>query len=159
MRLNGTSDVAWEKKSGFRDLFERFADVQFYDYTKVASRVVRDGRQVPLPKNYHLTFSLSESNAREAEQVIRSTNVNVAVVFDVRLGRGEREPDPMPKTWGGRRVIDGDLHDLRFRDPPGVIVGLRAKGHLRATQREEGSPADRFVQRIDQPLVQLRRRG
>ena len=26
------------------------------------------------------------------------------------------------------RVIDGDKHDLRFKDPKGVIVGLVAKG-------------------------------
>ena len=27
-----------------------------------------------------------------------------------------------------RRVIDGDKHDLRFKDPRGVVVGLVAKG-------------------------------
>ena len=27
-----------------------------------------------------------------------------------------------------RKVIDGDKHDLRFKDPNGVIVGLVAKG-------------------------------
>ena len=27
-----------------------------------------------------------------------------------------------------RPVIDGDAHDLRFKDPKGVIVGLVAKG-------------------------------
>jgi len=27
-----------------------------------------------------------------------------------------------------RKVINGDKHDLRYRDPSGVIVGLIAKG-------------------------------
>jgi hypothetical protein len=27
-----------------------------------------------------------------------------------------------------RKVIDGDAHDLRFKDPRGVVVGLVAKG-------------------------------
>ena len=43
---------------------------------------------------------------------------NVAVVFK----------DQLPKTWMSRKVIDVDLHDLRFKDPSGVIVGLVAKG-------------------------------
>jgi hypothetical protein len=45
----------------------------------------------------------------------------VAVVFQDRL----------PKQWLGKRVIDGDQHDLRFRDPRGVVVGLVAKGQGR----------------------------
>ena len=28
-------------------------------------------------------------------------------------------------------MIDGDLSDLRFKDPKGVIVGLRAKGRAK----------------------------
>jgi hypothetical protein len=32
------------------------------------------------------------------------------------------------KKWLSRKVIDGDKHDLRFKDPSGVIVGLVAKG-------------------------------
>jgi hypothetical protein len=36
--------------------------------------------------------------------------------------------DKLPKKWMSRRVIDGDKHDLRFKDPKGVIVGLVAKG-------------------------------
>ena len=43
---------------------------------------------------------------------------NVAVVFK----------DKLPKTWMDRKVIDGDAHDLRFKDPRGVVVGLVAKG-------------------------------
>jgi hypothetical protein len=34
----------------------------------------------------------------------------------------------LPRAYKGIQVIDGDLHDLRFLDEKGVIVGLRAKG-------------------------------
>ena len=33
-RLNGTSDITWEK----HDVIQRFPDVQFYDYTKILGR-------------------------------------------------------------------------------------------------------------------------
>lgn len=46
----------------------------------------------------------------------------MAVVFSTRKG------EPLPETWHGFRVIDGDESDLRFTDPAGVVVGLRAKG-------------------------------
>jgi hypothetical protein len=34
----------------------------------------------------------------------------------------------LPETYLGLPVIDGDQSDLRFLDPQGVIVGLKAKG-------------------------------
>ena len=34
----------------------------------------------------------------------------------------------LPEKWLGRKVIDGDKHDLRHLDPKKIIVGLRAKG-------------------------------
>jgi len=34
----------------------------------------------------------------------------------------------MPAEFMGRPVIDGDVTDLRFKDPKGVIVGLHTKG-------------------------------
>jgi hypothetical protein len=123
VRLNLTSDVMWEKECPA--LFEQFGEVQFYDFTKHARRVLRwcEGQ---LPSNYHLTFSRSESNHDDTLAVLRAGG-NVAVVF-------RRE---LPARWEGFEVIDGDLHDLRFLDPAGtvgVVVGLRAKGTARADQ-------------------------
>lgn len=43
-------------------------------------------------------------------------------MFAVRKGR------PLPATYNGIPVIDGDVSDFRPVDPSGVIVGLRAKG-------------------------------
>jgi hypothetical protein len=60
VRLNGTSDLPWERLRGTdgRTLLERHATVQFYDYTKSPARMAAyaAGR---LPANYHLTFSRS----------------------------------------------------------------------------------------------------
>lgn len=114
VRLNGTSDIRWETvkfgKNGYT-IFDRFPSIQFYDYTKIANR--RN-----LPKNYHLTFSLAESNDEQAQQALVN-GMNVAVVF--------RTPN-FPTTFMNKTVVNGDETDLRFLDPTGVIVGLKAKG-------------------------------
>lgn len=114
VRVNGTSDLP----SLAMGLATRFPGVQFYDYTKLPRAW---GRHTA---NYHLTFSRSESNAADVRSAL-AHGLNVAVVFSTRRGR------PLPVTWHGRRVIDGDKHDLRFLDPKGVVVGLRAKGRAR----------------------------
>lgn len=147
LRLNGTSDIDWERRAGFQFLFEMFPDVTFYDYTKVANRIVREGKAVSIPKNYHLTFSRSESNQADVEAVVKHSDVNVAVVFETKPSIGGRPAEDLPSEYLGRKVIDGDKHDLRFLDPAGVIVGLRAKGGLRTQMRKPGSPASLFVVR------------
>lgn len=113
LRLNGTSDLQWEvyKMKDGKTIFELFPQVIFYDYTKIANRNPR-----PFP-NYSLTFSAADNN--DADVLRASTKqMNIAVVF-----RNE-----LPDTWAGLQVIDGDTDDLRFLDPQGVIIGLRAKG-------------------------------
>ena len=111
VRLNGTSDIAWErlKMPDGRTIIDRYPAAQFYDYTK------RPGRTTP--PNYHLTFSLSEINRATAAAELAGGR-NVAVVF-----RGA-----LPDRCMGAPVIDGDTSDLRYLDPSPVIVGLRAKG-------------------------------
>jgi hypothetical protein len=121
-RLNGTSDLGWESYG----VMQAHSDVQFYDYTKSAPRMRRflAGK---MPANYHLTFSRSGTNDSDCADVLQHGG-NVAVVFDTPKGQ------PLPTRWhipGVARfypVIDGDQTDLRFLDPRGVIVGLRAKG-------------------------------
>jgi len=115
IRLNGTSDLPFEryKVRDNKNLMELFNDVPFYDYTKIKNRLN------DLPKNYHLTFSKSESNDNEIKELLK-TNVNIAVVFN-----------KLPLTFLGREVVNGDKNDLRFLDKKGVIVGLVAKGKAR----------------------------
>jgi len=112
IRLNGTSDIRYEKikvRDG-KNIFELFPDVQFYDYTKNWKRF-----ESPLPKNYHLTFSRSEENEEIALNLLKQ-GFNVAMVFD-----------NLPKRYKGYKVIKGDETDLRFKDGKGVIVGLKYK--------------------------------
>lgn len=123
VRLNGTSDIAWEKMAvvrggkAFRNLMEAFPNIMFYDYTKILGRKYA----LTLP-NYHLTFSLSENNDVEALQALEE-GYNVAVVMNLKKGQDK------PETWGGFPVIDGDETDIRFRDAKGGhIVALTAKG-------------------------------
>jgi len=95
---------------------EQFPEIQFYDYTKIVKRAY-----AKLPDNYHLTLSYSEADMEYADsvyQAVLDTGINMAVVFR----------DKLPKTFRGLRVIDGDKDDLRFLDPKGVVVGLKAKG-------------------------------
>lgn len=124
VRLNGTSDIAWESQPamGKANLMEAFPAIQFYDYTAVPSRAEAWG-QGKLPANYHVTFSRKENNQPAVEKVLQAGG-NVSVVF-----AGE-----LPETWQGKPVINGDESDLRFTDPKGVIVGLKAKGKGRKDQ-------------------------
>jgi hypothetical protein len=126
IRLNGTSDIAWEKircvRDGvpFRNVMLAFPDVQFYDYTKIRGRK----SAIALP-NYHLTFSLAEDNDSDAFNAI-TEGYNVSVVMNLR------KKDAKPSTWSGYPVVDGDVSDVRFGDPDGgYIVALTAKGKAR----------------------------
>ena len=60
-RLNLTSDLPWEniRCNDGMNIFEKFPHVQFYDYTKGFMEKYLNGE---MPRNYHLTFSRSESN-------------------------------------------------------------------------------------------------
>lgn len=114
IRLNGTSDIMFEIYDVYngKTIFEAFPNVIFYDYTKIAKR-----NPTPFP-NYSLTFSAADGNDANVKTAIKK-GMNVAVVF---------AGDTLPAVWQGKPVIDGDIDDLRFLDPRGVIVGLRAKG-------------------------------
>ena len=120
-RLNGTSDLAFEKfevvRNGqlFRNVFAAFPEIQFYDYTKIL------GRKVAHIANYHLTFSAADGNDADVAKAL-AMGMNVATVF------GIKKTEPMPETYNGVAVFNGDDSDLRFLDPKGVVVGLYAKG-------------------------------
>lgn len=120
-RLNGTSDLAWEKypvvRNGveYANIFLAFSEVQFYDYTKIF------GRKVRAYTNYNLTFSAADGNDSDVVRAV-DAGMNVAVVFGVPKSK------PLPTAYAGRSVFNGDDSDLRFLDPKGVVVGLYAKG-------------------------------
>jgi hypothetical protein len=108
-------------------VFTDFPGVQFYDYTKHFNRMdsYLAGR---LPTNYHLTFSWSGTNENECRYVLEHGG-NVAVPFRVSYRGNNRKP--LPATFLGSTVFDGDVTDLRFLDPTPTVVGLRAKGRAK----------------------------
>ena len=109
-RLNGTSDLSWEKYDAGQGLniFEQFPYVQFYDYTKVL------GRKVKHLTNYHLTFSKADGNDSDvAEALLQGMSV-VAVYDEIPAG-----------------TPSADETDLRFLDPKGIMLGLKAKGRAK----------------------------
>jgi hypothetical protein len=114
VRLNGATDVAWERLAP--SVFADNADLQFVDYTKSVKRALEHARG-QLPANYHLTFSRSETNEADCRRVLEAGG-NVAVVF-----AGE-----FPEHYLGFPVINGDAHDLRHLDGRGVVVALSPKG-------------------------------
>jgi hypothetical protein len=124
-RLNGTSDIPWHRVpvEGAPSVMEKFTGQPFYDYTKVAKRCLKE----PLPANYDLTFSLSESNESEARAVLAHGG-RVAVVFrnSAAVSAAVRE------TFFDAPVVVGDDDDLRFLDPAGSVVALYVKGRRAA---------------------------
>jgi hypothetical protein len=120
IRLNGTSDLdffAIVKNRIGKDLLA-LENLVFYDYTKLIGKVLKYQDAIKAGK-YYLTFSRSENNWAECLQAL-ALNVNVAVVFDKKK--------PLPETFEGFQVINGDLSDIEMLSNAGKILGLKAKG-------------------------------
>jgi hypothetical protein len=125
IRLNNTSDLSPElfTRNG-KNILEMYPDIQFYEYTKVPSRVNLMGRY----PNYDVTFSYTGYNLDLCKQMLEN-NIRVAVVFK-----------KVPEVWQGYEVIDGDAYDMRYKDSHAVIVGLKYK-----TNRNKLTPEVKFV--------------
>ena len=116
VRLNNTSDISpelfWIKENGIKkNILELFPEIQFYDYTKVMGRL----RLMNKYDNYDLTYSYNGSNMETCLQLLKS-GIKVAMVFE-----------KVPEEFEGFKVVDGDLYDMRYKDEPGVIIGLKYK--------------------------------
>lgn len=125
VRMNGTSELTADARA----LATSFPSVQFYDYTKIPS-AISVARALGI-NNLHYTLSYDPETVPwevcyPAVLGTYDAPVSVAVVFDLKAFGGK-----LPTEWRGVEVIDGDTHDLRFLDPSGVIVGLKAKGDAR----------------------------
>ena len=110
-RLNGTSDLSWEKytvPATGKNIFNSFPTVQFYDYTKVLGRKIKG---IP---NYHLTFSKADGNDSDVAEALLQ-GMSVVAVYD-------KIPEGVPSA---------DETDLRFLDPKGIMLGLKAKGRAK----------------------------
>lgn len=151
LRLNVYSDIPWELL--VPDMFDRFRDVRFYDYTKVAGRMPLRGGRYPV-ENYDLTFSYAgtKANLDAVDYEIRQNRRRVAVTFATigtsrYVAPGQKIPTQpprpgkketahrwpyvpeigLPNEFMGLTVIDGDQSDFRPYDPGSCIVGLRWK--------------------------------
>lgn len=118
IRIDGSSDTG---EGGL--MSEIVREVRWYDYTKSTRRALVS----LVGGSWHVTLSYHGSNQASCGQVL-SQGGNVAVVFNAAKG------EPLPKYWNGYPVIDGDVSDARFLDPPGHVVGLRFK---RASKKAE----------------------
>lgn len=125
VRPNGTSDICFENiQIDGQTIFQIFADVQFYDYTKHPSRNLA-GKTAG---NYDLTYSFSAITPKtiSIKGLTNTANQRTAVVFQNRAD--------IPETFRGWQVIDGDDTDVRHIEPAGVVVALYAKGKARKEQ-------------------------
>jgi hypothetical protein len=116
VRINGTSDIDvpdW--------LTDAHPDVEFQDYTKRPTS--RSGWVRP---NYYVVRSITERDGPNPEH-----DGNFVVPVDLPRGA------PLPKRYMGRRVIDGDVHDLRCADRQGRFAVL-----VRVKKRTDGVHAD-----------------
>ncbi len=115
IRLNGTSDIdhlhLLKRYSGIDFIDPFYSNLLFYDYTKNINHITKY-----INTSYKITFSRSEINEKQVEQVL-SNGGNVAIVFN-----------QLPETYKGYKVINGDETDLRYFDPSNVVIGLIAKG-------------------------------
>jgi len=119
-RPNVLSDQPWHLK--LPQMFDIFPKWKFYGYTKVKS-YVSAWCHGDLPENYHLTYSWSERSSLDYVRNVLECGMNVAVPF---YDKNTLKPI-IPSSWNGWKVVNGDVSDLRFNDPAGVIVGLGVK--------------------------------
>jgi hypothetical protein len=126
VRLNGTSDIAYEnipvivRGFNYANIFNAYPGLAFYDYTKIPTRK-------NIPANYDLTFSYSgvKSFAPIIEKAVYNKNLaRIAVVFD--------RTENIPERFLFSDVVPGDNSDVRHLDARGVVVGLYAKGKARS---------------------------
>jgi len=127
-RLNGTSDVWWERYLDMDLMVECIPKLGgFNDYTKwsVADRMTEN-----FPKNYRITFSVDEKpkSLTWAKHWMLMGHGCSIVCESVK----KKKPQNLLALISAYpEVIDGDLDDARFADPPGAMVLLRNKGPLK----------------------------
>jgi hypothetical protein len=104
----------------YTNVMAAFPEVQFYDYTKIFKRFEREQ-----PSNYHLSLSYSLASRKYAAACTRAHEEHGASLIVVTRDAATRD---FHVELGG---VNGDEHDLRFLDPDGSMVYLKAKGSAR----------------------------
>lgn len=142
VRLNATSDIPWERVPfavngyNYGNIMAAFPRVQFYDYTKIPKRAMQAARRdATWPRNYHLTYSLSEAedSALNAYGVLANGG-NVAIVYRTAAMCSEAIRTGIRCNGAMFPAVNGDLTDARFKDRRGAFVTLYAKGRAKRDQ-------------------------
>lgn len=128
IRLNGTSDI------DFSDFIGSMPHVEFYDYTKLLSRVRKNTLS-----NYDLTFSGSMYSpaSRAALRKAVTRGHRIAVAFNTKNAKADTLEVP-------EGLADFDKTDLRPLDGP-VIGALTRKGSSAAERRADDVDSSFFV--------------
>jgi len=116
IRLNGTSDL------NFTDIIASMPDVQFYDYTKVYARVIKNKLA-----NYDLTFSGSANNPKSLQMTARAISAGYRTVLAVNTAETKGEYK-LPSKLGDIPLINMDDTDVRFKDDSNAVGVLKRKG-------------------------------
>lgn len=127
-RLNGTSDKAYERQAWYMDCLKKAGMDIMFDYTAEKSRFKGWMNPTISEMPYHLTHSTKETDS--PNDITPGTYTVVAV----------KKGDPLPETYNGYPVFDGDKSDMRFLDPEGHVTLGRGKGALAVKKVGAGSP-------------------
>jgi hypothetical protein len=138
IRLNTYSDLKFEMIAP--EIFTKFPRINFYDYTK---HTVRSRPAKTIPRNYSLTYSVSEKTTADEIAKAKTAGRNLAVVVSIRSGKTPAGYRPIPKTFLGMKTTDGDIRDDRHNDRPGNVVILRRK-HTMKTDHPMIKQAERL---------------
>jgi hypothetical protein len=118
-RVNVADDIAREANPVYAatlaELRERYGRTVAYSYTKRADRVTTAG--------HYLCLSATEKTTDAQISARLESGGTVAVPL-----LGIRKGQPMPGTYRGFPLADGDTSDDRTTDPAGHVIGLRVKG-------------------------------
>lgn len=129
VRLNGTSDIQWERiKHNGKTVFERFPNIQFYDYTKIVKRAYNAVRK-DWPANYSIVLSQSGANYKYSQDCYKAhRDTGIPMIMVVRNKAMVASALRVNERRGFANSVDGDKDDLRFLDKPGSVIYLAAKG-------------------------------
>ena len=131
IRLNGTSDI------DFTSTIAVLPGVQFYDYTKVYARVLKNNLA-----NYDLTFSGSANNAKSLQMTARAISAGYRTVLAVNTAETKDEYK-LPSKLGLIPLINMDDTDVRFKDDANAVGVLKRKGSNK-DQRTKDESRDGF---------------
>jgi len=132
-RPNVTSDLPYEHLMP-KKFFEKHSKTQFYDYTKVASRL----KNKDLPHNYSLALSHTGANHEESNDHDVVHHLNNGGVVAMVHQKSKIKPTHVEDVQSGKRwkIVNGDEDDNVYdrhrqhgiKSGEGVVSGLKLKG-------------------------------